>query len=269
GAMHDSAERDPPPRCHPGTREKAIEDIVRWIEEPNPSSSVLWVNGRAGVGKTALMQKIAERGGIYFGGCFFFRRGVPGCNQKGGLFSTLAYQLAMNIPGMLEHVERAVSKDSSLPKKAADIQLQQLIVEPIKLLPLLPYCPIIIIDGLDECENHESQRDILSLVSRVSRDPSVPIRFIIASRPEYQICSVFNQESLLSTTRRLVLDEEYDSASDIELYLQDELADINRCNTDVMDQVGTPGPSPLEAIISTLVNRASGQFIYAATVIKY
>ena len=69
--MHNSAERDPPPRCHPGTREKATEDIVHWIEEPNPSSAVLWVSGRAGVGKTALMQKIAELDGIYFGGCFF------------------------------------------------------------------------------------------------------------------------------------------------------------------------------------------------------
>ena len=109
GAMRDSSERDPPPKCHPGTREKATEYIVRWIEEPMPSSSVLWVNGRAGVGKTALMQKIAERGGEYYGGCFFFRRGVPGCNQKGFLFSTIAYQLAMNVPGMYEHVDGAMS----------------------------------------------------------------------------------------------------------------------------------------------------------------
>ena len=40
GAMHDSAERDPPPRCHPGTHEKATEDIVCWIEEPTPSSGL-------------------------------------------------------------------------------------------------------------------------------------------------------------------------------------------------------------------------------------
>jgi len=50
--MHDADERDPLFRCHPATREKATEEIVRWIEEPNSPSSVLWVNGRAGVGKT-------------------------------------------------------------------------------------------------------------------------------------------------------------------------------------------------------------------------
>ncbi|KIM44299.1 hypothetical protein M413DRAFT_378731 [Hebeloma cylindrosporum] len=267
GAMHDSAERDPPPRCHPGTREKATTDIIRWIEEPIPSSSVLWVNGREGVGKSALMQLIAERGGIYFGGCFFFRRGVPGCNQKESLFSTLAYQLAMNIPGMLEHVEGVMSKDFSLPKKAADIQLQRLIVEPIRLLPLLPNRRIIIIDGLDECEGHESQRDILSLVSRVSSDLSVPIRFIIASRPEHQIYSMFNEEPLFSTTRHLVLDEEYDSDFDIQCYLQDKFGEIHTRNRDIMRQVRHPWPSACD--LSILVFRASGQFIYASTVIKF
>ena len=265
--MHDAAERDPPPRCHPGTREKATEDIVRWIEEPNPSSTVLWVNGRAGVGKTALMQKIAERGGVYFGGCFFFRRGVSGCNQKGFLFSTLAYQLAMNVLGMLELIDGAMSKDFSLPTKSAAIQLQRLIVEPTRLIPSLPHPLIIIIDGLDECEDLDSQCDILSLVSQVSMDPSVPIRFIIASRPEHQICSLFNKKPLFSMTRCLILDDEYDSASDIERYLWDKFAEIHTRNRDTMRRVGSPWPS--ECDLRTLVYRASGQFIYASTVIKF
>ena len=267
GAMRDSSERDPPPRCHPGTREKAIEDIVRWIEEPNPSSSVLWVNGRAGVGKSALMQKLAERGGVYYGGCFFFRRGVPGCNQKGFLFSTVAYQLAMNVPGMHEHLDSAMSKDSSLPRMSAAVQVERLIVEPIKLVrPILPHLLIIIIDGLDECEDHDSQHDILKLVVRVSMDPSVPFRFIIASRPEHQICSIFNEQPLFSMTRRLVLDDEYDSASDIQSYLHDKFMEIRTRNRDIMDQIS---PWPSEGDLRTLVAWASGQFIYASTVIKF
>jgi len=265
--MHDAAERDPPPRCHPGTREKVTDDIVRWIEEPNPSSSVLWVNGRAGVGKSALMQRIAERGGVYFGGCFFFRRGVQGCNRKQFLFSTLAYQLAMNVPKMLEHVERAMSQDFSLPQKSAIVQVQRLIVEPTRLLPTPPHPPIIIIDGLDECEGFDSQCDILSLVAKVSMDPSVPIRFIIASRPEHQICSMFNKEPLFSMTRRLVLDDEYDSASDIESYLRDKFLEIHPHNRDIQRRVGSPWPS--EGDLRTLLHRASGQFIYASTVVKF
>ena len=265
--MHDSADRDPPPRCHPGTREKAIKDIVCWIQESSPSSTVLWVNGRAGVGKSALMQMIAELEGIYFGGCFFFRRATAGCNVKDHLFSTLAYQLAMNVPGMLEHVDRAMTQDFSLPKKSIAIQLKRLIIEPFKHLPPLPAFPIIIIDGLDECEDFDSQRAILSLIAQVAMDFDVVIRFIVASRPEHQICDMFNQEPLLSRTRRLVLDEAYDAAADIERYLQEKFREIHTRNKDIMPNVRSPWPC--SHLLAELVSRASGQFIYATTVIKF
>ena len=39
-ALHDSAARDPPPRCLPGTRKKEKKIIMRWIKEPNLRSSV-------------------------------------------------------------------------------------------------------------------------------------------------------------------------------------------------------------------------------------
>jgi hypothetical protein len=267
GAMHNSAERDPPPRCHPGTREKATEDIVRWIEEPNPSSTVLWVNGRAGVGKSALMQRIAELGLTYFGGCFFFRRGAPGCNVKTRLFSTLAYQLAMNVDDMVESVDRAMMQDFSLPTLSAADQLKRLIIEPIRLLPI-PLCPIVIvIDGLDECEDFNSQRDILTLIGQVAMDPSVAIRFVIASRPEHQICDMFNKEPLFSGTRRLILDEEYDAEADIERYLHEKFEEIYSHNRDIMPDVENPWPS--RDNLQKLVWRASGQFIYAVTVVNF
>jgi len=267
GAMHDSAERDPPPRCHPGTREKATEDIVRWIEEPTPSSAVLWISGRAGVGKSALMQRIAELDEIYFGGCFFFRRGTPGCNVKDHLFSTLAYQLATNVHGMVEPIDQAMMRDFSLPKRSAAVQLKRLIIEPIRLLPIPARPTIIIIDGLDECEDFNSQRDILTLIGQVTMDPNVAIRFIVASRPEHQIGDMFNKEPLFSRTRRLVLDEGYDTAADIERYLRDKFDEIYSCNRDIMPDVKTPWP--LKDELQRLVWRASGQFIYAATVIKF
>jgi hypothetical protein len=265
--MHDSAERDPPPRCHPGTREKVTEDIIRWIEEPTPSSAVLWVSGRAGVGKSALMQRIAELDGIYFGGCFFFRRGTPGCNVKDHLFSTLAYQLATNVHGMAELVDQAMMRDFSLPKRSAAVQLKRLIIEPIRLLPIPARPTIIIIDGLDECEDLNSQRDILALIGQVTMDPNVAIRFIIASRPEYQIGDMFNKEPMFSRTRRFILDEGYDTAADIERYLRDKFEEIYSCNRDIMPDVKSPWP--LEDDLQKVVWRASGQFIYAATVIKF
>lgn len=57
GVMHDSSERDPSPR---GTRKKVTDDVIHWLEDPETSTSVLWVNGRAAVGKSAVMQTITR-----------------------------------------------------------------------------------------------------------------------------------------------------------------------------------------------------------------
>jgi hypothetical protein len=186
---------------------------------------------------------------------------------KDQLFSTLAYQLAMNVDGMLEPIDRAMMQDFSLPKMSAAVQLKQLIIEPIRLLPN-PLRPIIIIiDGLDECEDFNSQRDILTLIGQVTMDPDVTIRFIIASRPDHQICDMFNKEPLFSRTRRLVLDEGYDTAADIERYFRDEFREIHSRNRDIMPDVENFWPSKDD--LQALVWRASGQFIYAATVVKF
>jgi Cdc6-like AAA superfamily ATPase len=164
GALQDSAARDPPPRCFSGTRKKEKETIRRWIEEPNPRSSLFLIQGRTGVGKTAFMQTIAdqlqaENRQQY--ACFFFKRGVVGCNKMDQLFSTLAYQLAINIPSMREHVERAMMEDPALPMRSAATQLQKLIIIPFKLLSTPRSSLILIIDGLDECEGEESQDSLL------------------------------------------------------------------------------------------------------------
>jgi len=158
-------------------------------------------------------------------------------------------------------------QDFSLPKRSAAVQLKRLIVEPIRLLPIPAHPTIIIIDGLDECEDFNSQRDILTLIGQVTMDPNVPIRFIIASRPEHQICDMFNKEPLFSRTRRLVLDEAYDTAADIERYLREQFEDIHSRNKDLMPDVKSLWPSKDD--LQMLLWRASGQFIYAATVIKF
>jgi len=269
-AMHDSSERDPPPRCHPETRKEVVEDIVNWLKDPNASTSVLWVNGRAGVGKSALMQTIAElltcaNNNLDFGGCFFFRRKVSKCDGKGFLFSTLAYQLAINVEGMREHVNQAMENNPGLPTKSAAIQLQKLILEPFMRLPTLRPSPVMIIDGLDECDGSEAQRDILSLVSRASTILEGTIRFIIASRPEHQITQMFSSEPLLRMTRRLVLDEDYESLSDITTYLRDGFTAIRLRSNMNCSQI----PWPSNSQVKELAWRASGQFIYASTVLKF
>ncbi|KIM42196.1 hypothetical protein M413DRAFT_56217, partial [Hebeloma cylindrosporum] len=173
-ALHDSRARYPAPRCPLGKHKNEMKIIRRWIEEPNPCSSLFLIRGRARVGKTAFMQTIAEQLQAenrkpY--ACFFFRLDVVGCDNMDQLFSTLAYQLAITVPGMREHVEQAMMEDPALPMRSPATQLQKLIIIPLKRLPTPGSSPILIIDGLDACEGDESQDAFLTLISQVLEDP--------------------------------------------------------------------------------------------------
>ncbi|KAF8981231.1 hypothetical protein BDQ17DRAFT_1438539 [Cyathus striatus] len=60
GACHDSAERADPPKCHPDTRKKVIEEIMKWVNMPDSENRIMWLNGAAGIEKSAIAQTIAE-----------------------------------------------------------------------------------------------------------------------------------------------------------------------------------------------------------------
>ena len=52
--MHDSSARYPPPLCHPNTCQKVLKIITDWIDR----HCIMWLNGHAGAGKSAIAQTI-------------------------------------------------------------------------------------------------------------------------------------------------------------------------------------------------------------------
>jgi len=184
---------------------------MRWIEESNRSSSIFLIQGRRGVGKTAVLQSIAERlqsENRHSYACFFFKPGLAGCDSLDQLFSTLAYQLAINTTDLREHVDHAMIEDPALPKKSPATQLQKLIIDPLKLLPTPRPSPILIIDGLDEYEGEEFQDALLVLISQVLLDPGITMRFII-SGPSGQYESMSHSRLVLGW---LALDQRHSHA---------------------------------------------------------
>ena len=157
--------------------------------------------------------------------------------------------------------------DPTLHTKSMVAQLQTLIVNAFRCLSPLPERSyLVIIDGLDECRDKETQQLILQLLCETITVHKLPLRFLIGSRPESHIRDSFNQESLYTVTRRVVLDEAFDPGKDIRLFLQDGFAKICAKNS-ILSHVERPWPK--EGIIDLLVQRSSGQFIYAATVLKF
>jgi hypothetical protein len=273
GAIHDSAERYPPPNCHPDTRKAVRRIILDWICSDSSASFFFWLYGPAGVGKTAILQAIAEflcspsESNQNFGASFFFSRGKKGRDEGHFLFSTIAYQLALKVPGLRQHVNRIVELNPTLHTKLMDVQLQTLIVDAFRCLSPLPRRSyLVIIDGLDECYDRAIQQSILRLLCETITVHKLPLRFLIGSRPEPHIRDSFDQKSLYTITRRVILDETFKPGRDIKVFLQDGFAKICAKNS-ILSHVKQSWPE--EVIIDLLVQRSSGQFIYAATVLKF
>ena len=247
--------------------------ILDWIHSERLESSFFWLYGSAGAGKTAILQAIAEflcspsEACHNFAASFFFTRGKIGRDRGHFLFSTIAYQLALKVPGLRQHVNHIVGLDPTLHTKSMDVQLQSLIIDAFRHLSTLPQRPyLVIIDGLDECHDKVTQQFILRLLCETITVHKLPLRFLIGSRPESHIRDSFDQESLYTVTRRVILDERFEPGRDIQVFLQDGFAKIYAKNS-ILSHVEQPWPG--EGIIDLLVQRSSGQFIYAATVLKF
>jgi hypothetical protein len=279
-ATHDSEDRFPQPRCHPETRTKMLDVLRNWTcgieprenrnkaeassSSDNKSSPILWLHGPAGAGKSAiaqtLCQKLEEEGRL--GASFFFKRGHPSRGHAKRLFATIAYQLALVVPDLNHHISQSVESNPSLVDKSLSTQLRKLIVEPCRQNTSTRTL-VIVIDGLDECEDQKVQQEILCSIGRAIAEQQLPLRFLIASRPESHIREIF--VSGLNNIHCSV--NVHQSFEDVQKYLRDELARIHRDHCATMARVPYPWPTP--EIIDNLVDTSSGYFIYASTVIKF
>ena len=275
-AMHDSHERYDPPRCHPETRTAVLDRIDKWATGRS-EHPILWLNGPAGAGKSAIAQTLAERWsktGI-LGASFFLRRTAAGRNNRERLVPTLTYQFTAHNPRVRAHVKNQLASDPHIWEKSLSTQLDRLIVHAL-VVPKLDgsrnpgsAVQVIIIDGLDECSTpygsqspEEQQKQILEAIALVSQG-NPPLRFLIASRPESQIRYSFSHGSLFDLAEQITLSNGPEARADVALFLQCKFADIRRIHPYL------PHTWPSPDAIRKLVGNSSGHFVYPATIVRY
>ncbi|KAF8898039.1 hypothetical protein CPB84DRAFT_1847946 [Gymnopilus junonius] len=243
GAFHNSDERYDPPKCHPHTREAVLKKIMNWVKNAQKPSRFMWLYGPAGSGKSAIAQTIAEMT-------------VTGRNEKTYLVTTLVYQMILVIPEIRDSVIKALQHNPMVFSTSLKAQIQALIIKPLNDVLMrisndqdrqafMSRPHFIIIDGLDECNDEEAQAYIIESLLYAVQQLSVPLFFL---------------------TTTLVLDDTYHPLDDIKVLLVSKFDNIKRKHP---ARRRFPNPWPTEEAILELVNKSSGQFIYATTVIKY
>ncbi|KAJ7721426.1 hypothetical protein DFH07DRAFT_784112 [Mycena maculata] len=277
-AFYNSEQQFSPPQCHLNTRIAIQNTIQAWADEDSAAPSVMWLYGPAGAGKSAIAQTMAERWAEeeQLSATFFFARWRAGGSSSKGLFPAIAYQLALHIPQLREPIGRAVEGDPAICDRSLEEQARLLIANPmarhVDVETHKPY--LVIIDGLDECDRKPAQSRIVKIIFQLFVNNKLPIRFLICSRPEPHIRETFESIRHEAEFRCLVLDETFHPSRDILRrlvtslrYLRDRLAEIQARR--FPDQFGTSPAWPSDEDLMRLVQNASGQFVYAATVIKF
>ncbi|KAJ2927832.1 hypothetical protein H1R20_g9260, partial [Candolleomyces eurysporus] len=234
------------------------------------------MTGAAGAGKSALQQTISEicAWGKILGATFFFSTADPSRKDVSPFVPTIAYQLGIENESLRGLIGAAVAKDPLIFSKSLHTQMDTLLINPVEILRVkdppqfqaLPF--VILIDGLDECSGEDRQAELLSAIKRCILDrPNVPFRLFLASRPELAIRSALQPGGYLhEVAYHLQLSDKYDATADIQRYLWHRLREAGARSSDPRARHQS---WPRESDINAPVYSASGQFIYAATVIKY
>ncbi|KAG7091249.1 hypothetical protein E1B28_010299 [Marasmius oreades] len=281
GASHNSDLQFARGSCLHGTRETVLQDIYEWSTSGSHSSPVCWLSGAAGVGKSAIALTVAKSCAKNEGlaASFFFFRSDPKRNNPSFLMLTIAHGLSTAIPPLRHIIDQKLANDPSILEATWEQQFAELVITPLlkrrwwrrvqeRVLPrsIPKYPNLVIIDGLDECSDNKTQRRVLSILISAYQHSDFPLRFLICSRPESWIRDVFDDPHTSALTKRIMLNT-YPSSEDIEQYFLQEFASVRKDPR--YSQVKFPSPWPSHADIQRLVYNASGQFIYATTMMRF
>ncbi|PBK98170.1 hypothetical protein ARMGADRAFT_1161666 [Armillaria gallica] len=253
-------ELGPKSRCMQGTRVETIKEMVSWIARCNEGT--MWCRGLAGTGKSSLMGTLHDLLTTDIGGrsrlAAFIRYDRIEYSKAIKLITSIAYALGMFDDRIGRAISLVVQTLPSVATLSPSLQFQHLLRNPLESLPdLIDGGPlVVIIDGLDECDACD---DMLAVLAEGFGPRLSFMRLIVSSRPVHHMAKAFKGRDRIYP---LYLDTSLESVNrDIQFYLERELATIH-------DDVFQKKCEELDAV-NELTARASGLFIWAATVVKF
>ncbi|KAJ4135261.1 hypothetical protein NW768_004883 [Fusarium equiseti] len=233
--------------------DEGLDQLASWLQT---SDSLFWISGKPGSGKSTFMKTIVNsktvkvllkswdpRAEII--SHFFWKIGSKPQNSVKGLLCTLNYQILLRHKDLLTSIPNF--KDLIFSKSSYhDWSLGEAKSLLLHLLHSSDKYFCIFIDGLDEVNDEEGSEAILSIVSKLAEQQHVKV--CVSSRPEHQL------EAELTALHTPNIKMEWFTAPDMQLYAEKELEPLK--------QSGIIQPTEYNKLVSRLVNRASGVFLW-------
>ena len=252
--------------CLPDTRVDLLQEIYRWADGQD-KQCIFWLNGLAGTGKSTIARTVAHEYNKQkqLGASFFFSRGGGDVSHAGKFVTSIAAQLAYNVPASRQRICGAIEEHSKIISQSLREQWHQLVLTPLSHLDGND-CPpkyVLVVDALDECDGDNDVRIIIQLLAEAQTLKRVRLRVLLTSRPEipirsgfYQMSDEQHQDYVLHNISQSTINH------DIRVYLEYKLETIR---VECYLSAGWPGNKD----IARLVQNAGGLFIWAATACRY
>ncbi|KIO17366.1 glycoside hydrolase family 3 protein, partial [Tulasnella calospora MUT 4182] len=244
--------------CFPGTRVEILERIDNWIRDSFTPDRVLWIRGMAGRGKSTIAST-AVHNWKYRASCaiFHFRRGHNTLNAR--VVCALARQLGSSlIPEVRNAVLKSVQENEDIGDQRLDIQFQTLLVAPLAKLKRQLHPILIVVDGLDECENPKDAIDFAQLINQHYSSFPTNVKFLLTCRLEASLLRALEPRGWHV--------EDLDSSQDV---MDDLTRFIKHACTQIRDGHGLPEDWPSPSDVGNLVEMSQGLFQWAHTAITY
>ncbi|KAJ3569363.1 hypothetical protein NP233_g5097 [Leucocoprinus birnbaumii] len=272
-----SSERgDPPPRCHRETRISLLNNI-RECFLMKQNRRLLWLFGPAGVGKSAIMQTIAEnehqlmRAAALFLPLYSAQRG-----RATRILPTIAYQIAQWNPLYRKYlVEQRFALNRFLESGISE-QFRAFITTPIIDKGVFDGYKesFIALDALEQCGSNEvdksvSREDvqilILKLIAQfIQKYPAAPIIWVVSSRSEEHLKLAFSEIKVEHWPVHVPIDDD-EARKDVQIYLRAGFRGIyKRYQSRFRDSNW-----PTERKFRTVAHAASGLFVFGRDVLQF
>jgi len=184
--------------CLPDTRVEIIDSICRWafglcdatLQSGSASSSVLWLCGGDGSGKTAIINSLAARFSTLcsLGSIYAFNQGHPAETHPGNVFSTIARGIADYDPSYKDRLVAIIQEDTAL-RRTTDCKTQfNSFVTAFSTEggDASGRC-LIVIDEFDKSGDEATRGELLARLTEDADRIPPGVRIIVASRFESDI----------------------------------------------------------------------------------
>lgn len=213
----------------------------------------------AGTGKSTIARTVCDHydkeGSL--GASFFFSRDGSDVSNARLFFTTIAAQMARQIPHFKYEVMQVLRQKGDIVTDNFEHQWIELIAGPLSNLNPRPTPRVflIVVDALDECDSGDDITLILRIFAGARSLNHFRIRVLLTSRPAD--CPISSEHFVLHDIERAVVDR------DIELFLSHKFRQIRETFKNPSED--WPG----QEIIHALVIESHGLFIYAATICRF